>query len=729
MKYFATKFFALCVMMIFASSFALSETMQAQDIISYWNFNENTPESNSNWTQPISATQGNGEITYSVSEAYSFNGTSLNSLNGDPSGGSFVPRGGQDQESNGESFTISVSTVGMDDIYLKFANRGTSTGFNSREIQYTTNGIDWLTKKTLSGTLSDWEVVTVDFTDTPDVNNNSDFAVRIVLNGATSSNGNNRFDNIILQSGETVIAPASEISTIAELRNGSTDGSRYKLTGEALVHFSDGFEGRRMLVDGTAGIWSVDPGNNFDGGTTIGDGITGLEGTLDIDNNGALIRFVLDEGSANATVSSTGNEIEPEVISITDLTLADTGKLAKIQSLTFQDTGVFETNNNYTVVDGAGNELTFRTDYFGADYIGGAIPSQAVTITGYVGGFGSSPQITARSLDDFTEPVPTKVQIIHNSADPAVAFVDIYIDGTLRFEEIPFRSATGFIELQSHTSIDIGVTPTGQSLSSGVTFQNNFIDPGNYYVVASGVLDPSEFQANPSGEDINLTLDVISDADMSAPDGDTFFFKINHGATDAPAVDITTRSGTDLATGVVFGSTTADYIDLDAGLYTIDIAPAEGSVVASFEADANDLGGETALILASGFLTPADDKDGEPFGALLVLADGKTALLPAVSTSIDELSGMPQQFALEQNYPNPFNPSTQIEYALPKAAAVQIAIYNVVGQRVATLLNNEQQSAGYHTVSFDASNLASGMYLYRIKAGNFTQTRKMTLIK
>lgn len=89
---------------------------------------------------------------------------------------------------------------------------------------------------------------------------------------------------------------------------------------------------------------------------------------------------------------------------------------------------------------------------------------------------------------------------------------------------------------------------------------------------------------------------------------------------------------------------------------------------------------------------------------------------------------LPKEMALEQNYPNPFNPTTQIRYDLPESADVRLDVFNIQGQRVSTLVS-QNQSAGRYNVNFDASTLASGVYIYRLQAGNNVMTRKMTLIK
>lgn len=91
-------------------------------------------------------------------------------------------------------------------------------------------------------------------------------------------------------------------------------------------------------------------------------------------------------------------------------------------------------------------------------------------------------------------------------------------------------------------------------------------------------------------------------------------------------------------------------------------------------------------------------------------------------------NGLPISFGLHQNYPNPFNPSTQIAFDLPSASHVELSIYNVLGQEVKTLIN-QQMEAGSHVVTFDGSNLASGIYFYRISADNFSDTKKMMMLK
>ena len=88
----------------------------------------------------------------------------------------------------------------------------------------------------------------------------------------------------------------------------------------------------------------------------------------------------------------------------------------------------------------------------------------------------------------------------------------------------------------------------------------------------------------------------------------------------------------------------------------------------------------------------------------------------------------PLDFTLSQNYPNPFNPVTQIRYSLPEAVFVRLEVRNILGQRVATLVN-ERKNAGHYVVSLDGSTLSSGVYFYTIEAGDFRETHKMLLIK
>ncbi len=89
---------------------------------------------------------------------------------------------------------------------------------------------------------------------------------------------------------------------------------------------------------------------------------------------------------------------------------------------------------------------------------------------------------------------------------------------------------------------------------------------------------------------------------------------------------------------------------------------------------------------------------------------------------------MPSEFALDQNYPNPFNPSTIINFSISKSEFVTMKIYNALGQEVSTVVN-EFLNAGSYKVNFNAENLASGMYIYKITAGNFVSAKKMLLLK
>jgi hypothetical protein len=100
----------------------------------------------------------------------------------------------------------------------------------------------------------------------------------------------------------------------------------------------------------------------------------------------------------------------------------------------------------------------------------------------------------------------------------------------------------------------------------------------------------------------------------------------------------------------------------------------------------------------------------------------------AGTVDVKPVNAVPEAYRLSQNYPNPFNPSTTIKFALPHAGPVTLRVYNVLGEEVVTLISGEHP-AGTFEASWDASGLPSGVYFYRLTAGEYIQTKKMVLMK
>jgi hypothetical protein len=112
------------------------------------------------------------------------------------------------------------------------------------------------------------------------------------------------------------------------------------------------------------------------------------------------------------------------------------------------------------------------------------------------------------------------------------------------------------------------------------------------------------------------------------------------------------------------------------------------------------------------------------YGRILRLVD--TAVAIGINNNG---SNIPDNYELEQNFPNPFNPKSVIKYSIPKSSIVTVKIYDMQGKEIAVLLNNEYKTPGRYAIEFDGVNLASGVYIYRLEAGDFVSTKKMVLVK
>ncbi len=225
------------------------------------------------------------------------------------------------------------------------------------------------------------------------------------------------------------------------------------------------------------------------------------------------------------------------------------------------------------------------------------------------------------------------VQVIHNSSDPAANVVDVYVNGALAIDNFAYRTATPFISLPAGIALTLGVAPEDSEGPQDIIAEfPTQLDSGvNYVVVATGVLNPDDFDTS-ANEDIGFNLAVFPNALTEGTAGNISVLAY-HGATDAPTVDINIAelgapAFTDLSYGGFQGY---GELPTPAAPITLDVAlDSDGTVVASFTADLTDLDGQAGVIFASGFVNPLNNQGGAGFALLAALPDGTVIELPEV---------------------------------------------------------------------------------------------------
>ncbi|MEP0547713.1 MAG: DUF4397 domain-containing protein [Rhodothermales bacterium] len=376
---------------------------------------------------------------------------------------------------------------------------------------------------------------------------------------------------------------------------------------------------------------------------------------------------------------------------------------------------------------------------------GTPIPDGFFTFTGVLGQFDSADpdagyQLLPVQEDDVEaqEVVTAPVQIIHNAPDPALAEVDVYVDGQLLLDDFAFRTATPFVGVPADVEVEVAVAPGDSDSADDAIFTATYTlasEDAAYQLIASGVGE-GDFEPNPEGEDIAFTLLVNPDVLTKFTPDSNVDLNFVHGTPDAPTIDVRTGVTQDiiLFNDVVYGGITG-YQSIAPTAQVLEVSTADGATtVAVFDVDLTDREDEYGTILASGFLTPGNEPGDAPsFGLLVVLADGSEFFAaPRITPGTEDGTTVPTAFAVDGTYPNPFVTTTTLRYDLPADALVSVEVYDVLGRRVAEVAPEAVSAGSGRTVTLDAA-LPSGTYVYRLTAEmpaeTRTETGRMTVVR
>ena len=283
--------------------------------------------------------------------------------------------------------------------------------------------------------------------------------------------------------------------------------------------------------------------------------------------------------------------------------------------------------------------------------------------------------------------------------------------------DFEYMNATSFLEVPTNTSIRLIEDSTENDLGQfNLEFEN-----GSYYLIMFN-------NDTLTGE----IVPVLSDGKVLASSSAMVAINVFHGVHDAPPINVTTPEiPTPIVDNLDYGQFVG-YTEVPAMAYPLDFTFNLDGETISFNGDVDltPYAGSASIMVASGWLD-YDDPDYSWIVIYLVHPDGTTEYLD-VSLGVDG-DVLPGKFALHTNFPNPFNPITHINYDLPEHSDVNLKIYNMLGQQVKTLVN-QNQFPGFKSVVWNGTNnfgkpVSAGVYLYQIRAKDFSKTRKMILLK
>ncbi len=320
-------------------------------------------------------------------------------------------------------------------------------------------------------------------------------------------------------------------------------------------------------------------------------------------------------------------------------------------------------------------------------------------------------------------PAPARVQVIHNSADAAAAVVDVYVNGALAVDNFAFRTATPFIDLPSTVDLTVGIAP-GNSTSAAdaiANFNYNLPEGGTFVLVANGIVSPSGYSPN-------IPFDIYVAEGRESAEGPGTDVLVFHGSTDAPTVQVAETAllgGALLVTDLSYGDF-AGYLEVLTNDYVLQVQLTDGTPVVSYQAPLATLGLEDAalVVLASGFLNPANNSNGADFGLWVALPGGGPLVALPISTGF---GGTDDLLNAVNVWPNPSSDRFFIDLDARENAQARIELSDASGRVLRVIDGSIAQ--GESRIELNVDGLAGGTYLLRIMGGTSARTLPVMVVR